>query len=248
MAAWLQRGSQPALAYRLTEGRAPTVVFLHGFMSDMSGTKAVHLEQWCKARGQRFLAADLQGHGQSQGVMRTATISLWIQDVLDLLDHLVPGPALLVGSSMGGWLALLAALARPAQITSLVLIAPAPDFTRWGLWDTLTPGEREAIKTAGLIERPSAYGPAPYVLTRALIEDGDRHLLLDGPIATCCPVRVLHGQNDPDVPWQRSLLLGEQLASPDVQLLFIKDGDHRLSRPADLALLCATIAGCLTNR
>lgn len=233
----LHREGGPALAYLQAEGGSPIVVFLHGFMSDMAGAKAEALALWCARHDRGFLRFDLSGHGASDGAIQAGTISQWRQDVLDVLDRLSDGPLVLVGSSMGGWLALLAAQARPERTAALVLIAPAPDFTRWGMAHTFTPDERESLARDGFVARPSAYGPDPYIIGRALIEDGEAHRLLEGPIALECPVRILHGQADADVPWHLSLELARQLATVDVQLLFIKDGDHRLSRPCDLAAL-----------
>jgi pimeloyl-ACP methyl ester carboxylesterase len=242
---YLERPGLPRLAYQLDPGCQPTLVFLHGFMSDMGGTKAEMLADWCRARGLGFLRFDLQGHGQSGGDMRSATMSRWRQDVLDLLDQVTSGQLILVGSSMGGWLALLAALARPEQVKALTLIAPAPDFTSWSVWDRFDAETQSQIEQQGFITLPSAYGPDPLIITHDLITDGRQHTLLNAPIAIDCPVRVLHGQQDPDVPWQQSLTLAERLTSADVQLLFIKDGDHRLSRDSDLGLLGATLEGLL---
>jgi pimeloyl-ACP methyl ester carboxylesterase len=237
----LQRPGQPALATAKLAGAGPTVLFCPGFMSDMSGTKAVALEAHCAARGQAMLRFDYRGHGASEGTVAAATIGDWRADTLAVIDALSAGPLVLVGSSMGGWMALLAAIARPQRVAGLVLIAAAPDFTEWGLWGKLSPEAQAKLARDGHIAIPSAYGPAPMVLTQRLIEEGRAHALLHAPIPFSGPVRLLHGQADPDVPWQHSLKIAEQLTSPDVRLTFVKDGDHRLSRPQDLALLCATV-------
>jgi pimeloyl-ACP methyl ester carboxylesterase len=185
---------------------------------------------------------DYSGHGASEGQFVDGTISRWRQDALDVLDRLTEGPQILVGSSMGGWLALLAALARPERVAGLVLIAPACDFTERLLWAGLTDDSRRAITDEGVWLRPSQYGPKPYPITRALIEDGRRHLLMDAEIAVDCPVRILHGMRDPDVPWRHGLALVDLLRSPDVTFELIKSGDHRLSDPGSLGRLEELVA------
>jgi len=229
------------IAYHRLAGRPPGIVFLGGFRSDMTGTKAVFLEALARRRGQAFLRFDHFGHGQSSGRFEDATISRWAQDSIRVLDRLTEGPQLLIGSSMGGWLMLLAARARPARIHALIGIAPAPDFTSDLMWPRFSEEQRAAVMRDGILHLPSQYGdPAP--ITRALIEDGKRNNLLDASIDVTCPVRLLHGMQDPDVPWQHSLRLVEALRSPDVRLTLVKDGDHRLSRDDDLALLARTVA------
>lgn len=217
-------------------------MFLSGFMSDMTGTKAVALEEWAVGQGLAYTRFDYQGHGASSGRFADGTIGLWADDALAVLDAVTSGPQILVGSSMGGWMMLLTALRRPERVAGLVGIAPAPDFTDDLMWDLFDEDIRRAIREEGVWLRPSEYGPEPQPITRALIEDGRNHLLLRGPIGVTAPVRVLHGMRDPDVPWQRSLTLAEKLATDDVRLTFVKDGDHRLSRPQDIALLCRTVA------
>jgi pimeloyl-ACP methyl ester carboxylesterase len=241
---WLDRGDGVRLAWAALDGRGPTVVFLPGFASDMAGSKAVALAEVCATRGQGMLRFDYSGHGRSDGAFADGVIGRWRDDALRAIDALTSGPVLLVGSSMGGWLALLAALARPERVAGLVGIAAAPDFTETSMWQSMAPPERAALLRDGFLDVPSAYGP-PMRLTRALIEDGRRHLLLDAPIPLSIPVRLLQGQRDPDVPWETALKLAGRLASEDVQVTLIKDGDHRLSRPADLALLCRTVVGLL---
>ena len=236
-----------ALAWVHTPGASPTVVFLPGFRSDMQGSKALALEAWCAARGQAFLRLDYAGHGQSGGVFEEGTIGSWTEDAGAVIDAVAPGPVLLVGSSMGGWIALLLALARPGRVAALVGVAAAPDFTEELMWDAMMPQEREALARDGVLHVPSAYGE-PTPVTRRLIEDGRTRLLLRAVIPLRCPVRLLQGQRDPDVPWERALRLAERLESEDVQMLLVKDGDHRLSRETDVALLTEMLAGLLTPK
>ncbi|CAK0740141.1 abhydrolase domain-containing protein 10 [Azospirillaceae bacterium] len=229
------------LAYRRTPGVLPGVVFLTGFKSDMTGTKAERLEAWAKTAGRAFLRFDYQGHGASSGRFDEGAIGLWSQDALAIIDHLTEGPQVLVGSSMGGWIMTLVARARPQRIAGLVGIAPAPDFSEDLIWDQLDPDARRALKESGSFAIPSAYDPEPTVITHNFIEDGRRHLVLRAPISFSGPTRLLHGMQDPDVPWQTSLRLAETLTASDVQITLIKDGDHRLSREADLDLLISTV-------
>ncbi len=230
-----------SIAYHRTPGKSPGVVFLGGFMSDMTGSKATTLEAFCRARGQAFLRFDYRGHGASSGRFEDGTIGLWADDALTAFDALTEGPQVLVGSSMGGWVALLTALKRRDRIAGLVGIAAAPDFTEDLLWPALSPEQRAAISRDGLIRLPSQYSERPYSITLKLIEDGRRHLLMRGPLDLTCPVRLLHGMRDPDVPWRRSLELADKLAATDVRVELIKDGDHRLSREQDLKLLCRAV-------
>jgi len=229
------------LAYRHRPGSGPTVVFLSGYMSDMSGTKAEALDGWAAARGRAFLRLDYSGCGASGGRFEDGTIGRWAGDARAVIDAVAPGPVVLVGSSMGGWIALLLARAMPARVAGLVGVAAAPDFVDWGLWADLAAAEREALIRDGRIERPSGYADSPYVYTRALLEDGRANRVTDGRVAYAGPTRLLHGQADPDVPWRLSLDVAARLDSSDVQVLLVKDGDHRLSRPQDLALLTATL-------
>lgn len=235
----IDRGDDVRLAFERQAGRGPTLVWLCGFKSDMGGTKAETLAKWAHDSGRAFLRLDYSGCGQSEGRFEDGTISRWREDTLAVLDAASAGPLVLVGSSMGGWIALLAALARPERIAGLLLTAPAPDFTEKLMWDSFSDAVKAEILETGRWARPSQYDPEPYVITRALIEDGRRWLLLDRPIAVRCPVRILQGMQDPDVPFGHALRLVEALESPDVRLELIKDGDHRLSRPQDLALLVA---------
>lgn len=228
------------LAWARLDGAQPGIVFLPGFRSDMQGSKAVALRDHCAARGRAFLRFDYSGHGESEGRFEDGTIGQWAADAIAVFDALTEGPQVLVGSSMGGWIALLLARARPERVAALVGIAPAPDFTGKLMWPAFGEAERAEIMQRGVLHLPSQYGE-PTPVTRALIEDGGRHNLLDAPIPLRCPVRILHGMRDPDVPWQHALRLVEALESEDVRLHLIKDGDHRLSRPEDLALLAETL-------
>ena len=229
------------VAYARSEGSAPTVVFLGGFRSDMTGTKAMALEAWAQRSGHAYLRFDYLGHGQSSGRFEDGTIGRWLDDSLAAIDQLTTGRLVLVGSSMGGWLSLLAARARPQRLAGLVLIAAAPDFTERMLLKGLSPGDRAALERDGRLERPSQYSPEPSVFTWKLIEEGRKHLLLDSRLELPCPVRLLHGQSDPDVPWEYSLQIARHLEAPEVITTFIKGGDHRLSTPADIARLIATV-------
>lgn len=229
------------IAYDRLPGREPGVMFCGGFMSDMSGSKASALAAHCADRGCAFVRFDYSGHGASGGRFVDGSIGLWRDQALAVLDALTTGPQVIVGSSMGGWIALLLALARPERVRGLVLLAPAPDFTQ-AIWDEeLNAAERERLLADGYIERPSEYSAEPYVITRQLIEDGRRHLLLDQPIEISCLVRILHGMHDSDVPWQRSITLVERLSGADVTLTLLKNGDHRLSGAGDLKRLTAVV-------
>ncbi len=240
----MDRGDGVELAWARLDGEGPTIVFLPGFNSDMAGIKATSLRDACAASGQAMLRLDYSGHGESGGAFVDGSIGRWMQDALFLIDRLTAGPLLLVGSSMGGWIALLIALRRPQRVIAIVGIAAAPDFTEYLMWQGMTMAQQTALMTTGFREIPSAYGE-PYVITRGLIEDGRAHLLLGGPIAVICPVRLLQGQRDDDVPWRQALTLAECLASEDVEVILIKDGDHRLSRDSDIALLCRTVGAVL---
>ena len=237
----LQRPDGNSVAYAKTAGAVPAVVFLGGFRSDMTGTKAMALEEWAQRTGRAFLRFDYLGHGQSSGRFEDGTIGRWLDDSLAVLDHLTTGPLVLVGSSMGGWLSLLVARARPQRLAGLVLIAAAPDFTERMLLKGLSAEDRMALERDGRLERPSQYSPEPSVFTWKLIEEGRNHLLLDKKLVLPCPVRLLHGQSDPDVPWEYSLQIGQHLEAPEVITTLIKGGDHRLSTPADIARLIATV-------
>ena len=238
---YLEADHGTRIAYHRTAGRGPGVVFLGGFMSDMTGTKATALEAHCRARGRAFLRFDYAGHGASSGAFADGTIGLWLADALAAIDRLTDGPQILIGSSMGGWIALLAALQRPDRTHGLIGIAPAPDFTEHLMWARYDETIRNQIMEQGFHLEPSEYGDEPYTITRALIEDGRKHLLLGAPIALDVPLRLIHGQRDADVPWRLSLDIAERVASEDVEVTLIKRGDHRLSDPADLARLTHTL-------
>ena len=228
------RGDNHNLAYRIQDGRGPCVLWLGGFASDMTGTKAQTLADWAQAQGRAFLRFDYSGHGASSGRFAEGTIGLWREDALAVLDELVQGEAVLAGSSMGGWIACLLALVRPERIKALVLIAPAADFTEKLIWPRLTDEQRREILIEGAWTRPSAYEAEGLTITRDLIEDGARWSILPGPVAIDVPVRILQGGEDEDVPWRHALGLFQALESRDAVFSLIKDGDHRLSRPQDL--------------
>jgi pimeloyl-ACP methyl ester carboxylesterase len=236
----LERPGLPALAYCATPGAGPGIVFLGGYGSDMTGTKATALEDAAKARGRAFLRLDYSGHGQSEGLFTDGTITAWFADALAVFDAATQGPQIVVGSSMGGWMALLLARARPDKVAALVGIAAAPDFTVRLMSEELNDAQRETLLREGVLYRPSEYGD-PMPITSKLVESGSSNQVLDKPIQFDGPVRLLHGQADPDVPWQQSLRIAERIAGGDVRTILIKDGDHRLSRPQDLGLLIQTI-------
>jgi len=237
----LTRDDGATIAYHRQPGKAPGIVFLGGFMSDMTGTKAMRLDAFARGRGRAYLRFDYFAHGASSGDFAEATIGRWKQDALAVIDNLTAGPLILVGSSIGGWLMLLVALARPQRIAALVGVAAAPDATEALMWARFPPEVREQILREGAARRPSGYSSEGYLFTRKLIEDGRQHLLMHATIPITAPVRLLHGMADPDVPWQTSLALAEKLASTDVRVTLVKDGDHRLSSERDLALLERTI-------
>ena len=242
----LSRQDGESIAYIKHEGLAPGIVWLGGFKSEMTATKATALDAWAAKAGRAFVRFDYFGHGKSSGDFRRGTISRWKADALAVFDGLTEGSQILVGSSMGAWLALLVALARPKRIAALLLIAPATDFTDTLLWNRLSEDVRQQILDTGEWLRPTAYGPDPCPITRELIEDGRKHLLLGGKIALGCPVRIVQGMNDPDVPWQHALTVVEALG-PDTQITLVKDGDHRLSKPHELALIEHILASLVTH-
>jgi len=216
-------------------------------MSDMTGSKALCLEDFAQRRGQAFLRFDYQGHGASSGRFEEGTIGLWSADAVAALDELTEGPQVLVGSSMGGWIMLLAALARPQRVAGLLGIAAAPDFTEDLMWDAYPQEVRETLQRDGVYHEPSDYGEEPYTITKALIDEGRKHLLLRDPVPIVCPVRLIHGMADPDVPWELAIRLAERLESDDVEVTLIKGGGHRLSEPEDLDRLGTTLARLLEH-
>jgi pimeloyl-ACP methyl ester carboxylesterase len=237
----LARPDGGTIAYRTVAGVAPGIVFLSGFRSDMTGTKALFLDGYCRQRGRAYVRFDYFGHGASSGDFVDGTIGRWAADAIAVIDSLTAGPQILVGSSMGGWIMLLAARARPERIHALVGIAAAPDFTEDSLWPRLNPAQREEIMREGRVVLPSEYDPAGYLYTRKLIEDGRQNLVLRSPLPIARPVRLLHGMRDASVPWRRSLAIAEHIDGDDVTVTLVKDGDHRLSRDEDLALLARTL-------
>jgi pimeloyl-ACP methyl ester carboxylesterase len=228
------------IAYHRTAGRTPGVVFLTGYMSDMTGQKATRLEQFCRARGQAYVRFDYHGHGASSGAFTDGTIGRWAEDTIFVLDRLTEGPQVLVGSSLGGWIMLLAARARSQRIAGLLGVAAAPDFTE-DLMQALSPSEREALERDGVVPVYSPYDPQPTPVTKLILEEGRRHLVLRDQIRLDCPVRLIHGMRDPDVPWRTSLSLADRLRSEDVEITLIKAGDHRLSEQRDLDRLCGAL-------
>lgn len=238
-----------SIAVRMSAGASPGVVWLGGFKSDMKGTKAEALARDAAANGRAFLRFDYSGHGESGGDFAEGTIGRWLEESVAVFTTYCRGPQIVVGSSMGGWIALLLAreLRRmaqkpPAEISGMVLIAPAVDFTEALIWKRLPREIKQEIETTGKWLRPSQYADGPYVITKNLIEEGRNHLLLDGLIETGCPVRILQGVLDPDVPWGHAVELVSRLAQDDVVLTLVKDGDHRLSRPEDIERLTAAVA------
>ena len=241
-------GDARAIAVRTRAGAAPGLFWLGGFKSDMRGTKAAALATFAADRGRGIVRFDYSGHGESKGAFADGTIGRWLTESVAVFTTYCRGPQVVVGSSMGGWLALLLARALrrlkhpPASIAGMVLIAPAVDFTEALMWKRFAPEVRQEIETKGAWLRPSQYGDGPYPITRALIEEGRKHLLLGGLIETGSPVRILQGVEDPDVPWGHAAELVSRLAQDDVVLTLVKDGDHRLSRPEDIERLLAAVA------
>jgi pimeloyl-ACP methyl ester carboxylesterase len=231
------------IAVRTLPGNAPGIFWLGGFKSDMRGTKAEALQAHAASAGRAMVRLDYSGHGESGGSFEQGTISRWAAEAEEVFRQKAGGPQIVVGSSMGGWIALLLARAlarrpaRNARMAGLVLIAPAPDFTEEIMWPALSADAKREIEESGFWMRPSAYGDGPYPITRALIEDGRKNLLLGEPITVGCPVRILQGVLDPDVPWRHALKLVSCLAQDDALLTLVKDGDHRLSRPEDIERL-----------
>ena len=235
------------IAVRARGGAAPGLFWLGGFKSDMQGTKAVALDAWAAGNGRSCIRFDYSGHGESGGDFAEGTIGRWLEDSAAVFEAFAEGPQVLIGSSMGSWLALLLARelkGRKARgsVAGLVLIAPAVDFTEELMWKKFSPQVKRQIETEGSWQRPSQYSEGAYPITRGLIEGGRRYLLLGGLIETGCPVRILQGVQDTDVPWQHAVELSSRLARDDVVLTLVKDGDHRLSRPEDIERLIAAVA------
>ena len=229
------------IAYARTEGQGPGVVFLGGFMSDMTGTKAQFLQDWATAQGRAFLRFDYSGHGQSSGAFEEGSIGDWAEDALAVIAALTEGPQVLVGSSMGGWISLLVAKAMPNRIAGMVGIAPAPDFTENSMWAGFDEAQRAALMRDGKITIPSDYSPEGYSITRRLIEDGRRHLVLRAPLSLPFPVRILQGTADTDVPPAVALRLMEHADCPDFRLTLVKGADHRFSTLDCLAMITDSV-------
>ena len=225
-----------SIAYYKLEGKSPGVIFMGGFMSDMNGSKAIALEKNCREHGLAYVRFDYLGHGNSSGKFTDGTISIWAEDALAVVDNLTEGPQIIVGSSMGGWIMMLTAISRPKRVVGLIGIAAAPDFTEDLLPNQLTKNQMAEIQETGLIIIPSEY-ENPYTITKQLLEDGRQHLLLRKEIPIDCPVRLLHGLKDTSVPWKTALKIQKLLRSQDVEVTFIKNGDHRLSKEEDLKRL-----------
>lgn len=244
----LTRKDGSMIAYHHTAGKSPGVMFLTGFKSDMQGGKATALEEFCLSTGRAFTRFDYFGHGQSSGAFEDGTIGRWAEDAVYVLDQVPAGPQVLVGSSMGGWIMLLAALQRPQRIAGLVGIAAAPDFTRDLIPKALTPEQLQALDQQGFCDIPNCYDDQePYRIRKSLLDDGDNHLLLNGAISLDVPIRLIHGIEDHDVPWQTALKIMERVRSEDVEVQFVKGGDHRLSEPHDLERLTRTVNALLES-
>ncbi|MFQ5955372.1 MAG: alpha/beta fold hydrolase [Kiloniellales bacterium] len=241
----LTRDDGATIAYHATGARPggdlPGVVFLTGLMSDMTGTKALALERFCRHRGQAFLRFDYRGHGASSERFEDTCVGEWADDAIAVIDRLTEGPQVLVGSSLGGWIMLLAALARPARVKGLVGVAAAPDCTE-AMWTRMDGQARARIERDGVTHVPSPYHDQPYAISRRLIEEGRRHLVLGAAIPITCPVRLLHGMADADVPWETAIRLAERMTGADVTVTLIKHAGHRLSEPPELARIEAAIA------
>lgn len=238
------------IAYHKHDGKKNNVgiIFLSGFMSDMSGIKATSLHEYCKKMDYTFIRFDYFGHGKSSCKFTECNIGIWKQNVIDVLDKLTTGKQILVGSSMGGWLMLLAALERPERIQALLGIASAPDFTESLIWQKMTSAEKKHLTTKGIYNLKSEFSDNPYPVTLDLIEEGRKHLLLEGgkTLPISCPVRLIHGLNDTDVPSSISTQLAKQISSGDVKVNLVKDGDHRMSTPENIELLISTLEDILS--
>lgn len=232
---------RPNLAYRHSPGAGPTIVFLCGYASDMNGSKAAAIEAWAQAKGRAYLRFDYAGCGDSEGAFEDQTLADWCDDAQRIIDTVVKGPVVLVGSSMGGWIMLLIAKARPKQVCGLVGIAAAPDFTEWGF----TREQKMHLVEYRRIEQPSDYSDQPTVTTHAFWAAGQANRVMDGPIDFDGPVRLVQGQRDAEVPWERAVELAALFRSDAVQTWLVKDGDHRLSRDADIALILRAIQDVL---
>ncbi|MDF0600129.1 alpha/beta hydrolase [Psychromarinibacter sp. C21-152] len=245
MPSYLDTPQGRRIAYHLTEGRGPTVVFLGGFRSDMAGTKAVHLEAWAQARGQGFLRLDYSGHGESSGAFEEGSIGDWAEDAFQVINATVEGSVVLVGSSMGGWIALILSRRLQAKVRGLVGIAAAPDFTEDSMWAGFDEAQRQALEAEGRVEQPSDYSDEPYVITRRLIEEGRSQLVLRDALPLPYPVRLLQGTADEDVDRSVALRLLDHAEGDDIRLTLVKGADHRFSTPDCLALIERSIVDVL---
>jgi pimeloyl-ACP methyl ester carboxylesterase len=241
----LTRAGDTTIAYNRLTGKNPGIVFLHGYKSDRTGGKALAIEAFCAKRGQAFVRFDASGHGESEGKFEDGTISQWANDAISVLDSLTEGPQVLVGSSMGGWVMLLAALARRQRVVGLLGLASAPDFTEDLMFNGFSLDQKQRLLREGRVLIEDHYGNAPYPVTRRLIDDGRQNLLLQGPINLFCPVRLIHGQKDDDVPWHTALRLQDHLASDDVEVTLVKSAGHRLSEPADITRMLESLESLL---
>ena len=233
---FLSTKSGDKIAYKMSQGRGPTLIWCGGLKSDMEGGKATHLHDWAIQENRNYIRFDYFGHGQSTGLFRDGTISQWAKDVVQIMDDLTKGDVILVGSSMGGWASLLAMLKRPKRVKALLLIAPAPDFTEKLMWKNWTDEQRQALMNDGILYEPSDYDE-PYEYSQALIEDGRANQILDNPINFEGPVKILQGAQDTVVPWEYSKQIIDMITSPDVDYTLVKNGDHSLSSAADLKRL-----------
>lgn len=241
---YLESNTGDRIAYHHSSGAAPGILFCGGFRSDMTGSKALHLESWCQANAHQFTRFDYMGHGQSSGEFTQGTISRWVQNAQDILDHVTTGPQIIIGSSMGGWIMLRLAQLRAERLHGLIGIAPAPDFTDKMTKEKMTDEDRATLARDGVLYRPSDYGD-PYPITAHLLEDGANNLVLEEGMEVAVPVRILQGMADSDVPWLHAIDTANAIRSDDVQIHFLKDGDHRMSSPAQLELLVCTIGQLL---
>lgn len=241
MSSYLDTAAGRRIAYQRTSGQGPGVVFLGGFKSDMTGTKALHLQDWASRKGRAFLRFDYSGHGDSSGLFEEGSIGDWFGDARAVIESLTEGPQVLVGSSMGGWISLLIARSMPQRVAGLVTVAAAPDFTERGFWASFSDLQRQTLLRDGRIEIPSEYDPRPYVITRRLIEDGRRHQVLDQPLPMPFPVRMLQGTADADVPMEWALHLLDHMQGADLRLTLVKGANHSFSTPDCLDLLTQAI-------
>jgi pimeloyl-ACP methyl ester carboxylesterase len=237
----LARDNGATIAYRRSPGKNPGLVFIHGLRSDMNGNKALALEAHCRETGRAFLCFDLTGHGKSSGAFEDGTIGAWAADVVAAIDELTEGPQILVGSSLGGWLMLLAALARPGRVAGLMGLAAAPDFTEDLIYAAFSDAQKKELSERGRVLIDDCYGEQPYAISRGLIEEARDHLLLRGPIGIAAPTLLIQGQRDEDVPWQTAVTLADRLVSSNVRVVLHKSGNHRLSNLEDLQLILTNL-------